>query len=121
MAQALVILPVCLSGSVVVVVIVIVSLSSLSPLPTPPTFPRQHRPHTPFDEPWGKGHVHGRGIPSRVDDGKCHFLSGVKKRQHIRYYGFLHVASPKAENWAMQSHMLVLPPCDCIARLSMQE
>ena len=27
----------------------------------------------------------GRGLPTRLDDGEGHFLSGAKKRRHIRY------------------------------------
>jgi hypothetical protein len=27
----------------------------------------------------------------------------------------------KGKNWAMQSHVLVLPPCDCIAQFDTRE
>ncbi len=80
MAQALVILPVCGEGSILVVVVTIVSLSSALLLPPPPTLPRQHRHHTPSDERWGKGHAHGSGLPTRLDDGEGHFLSGAEKK-----------------------------------------
>ena len=86
-AQAFVVLPVCSDGSVVVVIVAIVSLSSASPLPAPPTLPRQQRHHTPSNERWGKGHARGRGLPTRLDDGEGHFLSGVEKK--VKYQVWL--------------------------------
>ena len=80
MVQALVVLPVCSDGSIVIVVVAIVSLSSALPMPKPPTLPRQHRHHTLLDECWGIGHAREKGLPTRLDDGEGHFLSGAEKK-----------------------------------------
>jgi predicted SprT family Zn-dependent metalloprotease len=68
-----------------------------------------------------------RGRINKIRPWGGQFPSGHEKK--VKNHGLVHRVmhdfymkiNLKGKNWAMQSHVLVLPPCDCIAQFDTRE
>ena len=86
----------------------------------------RHRPRAPSDSRWGKGRARGGGLSTRLDEGGVTIVAAAEKK--VKYCCTMLCAThdfysscTQGKNRAMQSHGLVLPPCNCIARFATRE